>query len=82
MTGQYIFTRCSDKFSLTGTGVVRAVNGIETLTDSKPDRQVSAGRNPGPQTGSAIIYFQYARGVFTSFRINDTNPSSVCACSG
>ncbi|MGH9763230.1 MAG: choice-of-anchor Q domain-containing protein, partial [Blastocatellia bacterium] len=34
VTGQYKFTRCSDGFTLTGTGVVRVVNGIQTLTDS------------------------------------------------
>src|SRR5262249_15126049 len=82
VTGQYVFTRCSDGFTLTGAGVVKIVNGIATLTDSKPDRRVSAGRNLGQQTGSAIISFQYAQGVWASFRINATNPGAVCACSG
>jgi hypothetical protein len=79
-TGQYMFTRCSDNFTLTGTGTVGLVNGIKTLTDSKPDRRISAGFNTGQLTGSATIYLQVVQGVWQTFRIVDTNPSAVCAC--
>lgn len=82
VNGQYKFTRCSDGFTLTGTGVAKLVNGIATLTDIKPDRRVSAGRNLGQQTGNATIYFQYAPGVWQSFTIHATNPTAVCACPG
>jgi hypothetical protein len=79
-TGQYKFTRCSDGFMLSGTGVVRLVNGILTLTDSKPDRRVSAGFITSQRTGSAIIYIMIAPGVWQTFRINSTNPAAVCSC--
>src|SRR5262249_30509049 len=61
-TGNYKFTRCSDGFTLTGAGMVRLVNGILTLTDSKPDRRLSAGLNTGQRTGSAIIYLMVSQG--------------------
>jgi hypothetical protein len=79
-TGQYKFTRCSDGFMLSGTGVVRLVNGILTLTDSKPDRRVSAGFITSQRTGSLTIYIMIAPGVWQTFRINSTNPAAVCSC--
>jgi hypothetical protein len=81
-TGQYLFTRCSDGFTLSGTGTVALVNGIKTLTDFKSDRRISAGFNTGQLTGSATIYLMVAQGVWQSFRIVDTNPAAVCACPG
>jgi len=79
-TGQYMFTRCSDAFTLTGTGTVGLVNGIKTLTDFKSDRRISAGFNTGQLTGNATIYLQVAQGVWQTFRVFDTNPSAVCKC--
>jgi hypothetical protein len=79
-TGAYTFTRCSDGFTLTGTGTVALVNGDRTLTDSKSDRRVSAALNTGGRTGSATIYLMVAQGVWQLFQINDTNPSAVCQC--
>jgi hypothetical protein len=80
VTGQYVFTRCSDGFAFGGTGMVRLVNGILTLTDSKPDRRVSAGCYTGQRTGSVIIYVMIGQGIWQTFRISDTNPSAMCAC--
>jgi len=79
-TGAYIFTRCSDGFTLTGTGVAKLVNGIRTLTDFKTDRRISAGFNTGQLTGNGTIYFKVAQGVWQSFQIVDTNPHAVCTC--
>jgi hypothetical protein len=79
-TGAYKFTRCSDGFMITGTGVVKLVNGVQTLTDFKTDRRLSAGFNTGQLTGNATIYVQVVQGVWQSFRIVDTNPNAVCAC--
>jgi hypothetical protein len=79
-TGKYKFTRCSDGFMVSGTGVVTLVNGILTLTDSKPDRRVSAGFITSQRTGSATIYIMIAPGVWQTFRINSTNPAAVCSC--
>ena len=81
-TGAYKFTRCSDGFMITGTGVVKLVNGIQTLTDFKTDRRISAGFNTGQLTGNATIYLMVAQGVWQSFQIVDTNPNAVCACPG
>jgi len=78
-TGQYKFTRCSDGFMLTGTGTVRLVNGIHMLTDSKTDRRISAGFNPGQLTGSATIYLMVTPGVWQVFRINEAIPTP-CLC--
>jgi hypothetical protein len=65
---------------ISGTGVVRTVNGILMVTDSKPDRRVSAGFNTGQRTGSATIYIMIAPGVWQTFRISSTNPNAVCSC--
>src|SRR5262249_16240174 len=81
-TGAYTFTRCSDGFTLSGTGVAKLVNGILTLTDFKSDRRLSAGFNTGQLTGNATIYLMVAQGVWQTFRIVDTNPAAVCACPG
>ena len=80
VTGQYKFTRCSDGFMITGTGVVKLVNGIQTLTDFKSDRRISAGLNTGQLTGNATIYLQVAAGVWQSLQIVATNPSATCSC--
>jgi len=77
-TGAYTFTRASDGFKLSGTGVVGLVNGIKTLTDFKSDRRISAGLNTGQLTGHAIIYLQVAQGVWQVSQIVDTNPSAQC----
>jgi len=79
-TGQYKFTRCSDNFTLTGTGRVALVNGIRMLTDSSTGRRINAGFNTGQLTGDATIYLKVGPGVWQVFRIHDTNPSAVCAC--
>jgi hypothetical protein len=80
VTGQYKFTRCADGFMITGTGVVKLVNGIQTLTDFKSSIRLSAGFNTGQLTGNATIYLMVAQGVWQSFQIVDTNPHAVCAC--
>jgi hypothetical protein len=77
-TGAYTFTRASDGFMLSGTGVVRLVNGIRTLRDFKTDRRLSAGFNTGQLTGTATIYLMVAQGVWQVLRIIDTNPSATC----
>jgi len=79
-TGQYQFTRCSDNFTLSGTGTVAVVNGIRTLTDFKADRRIRAGFNKGQLTGNATIYLKIGNGVWQVFQVNDTNPSAVCKC--
>jgi hypothetical protein len=80
-TGDYQFMRCSDSFTMSGKGLARSVNGILTLTDSKPDRRVSAVFLTSQKTGSATIYLMAAPGVWQLFRLNDTTSlGKSCAC--
>ena len=76
--GTYTYKRCSTGLTLTGTGVVNTVSGIETLTDSKPDRRINAGFLVGPGTGKAVIYFIPAPGIIQTLTINQTTPFRVC----
>jgi hypothetical protein len=79
-TGQYVYTRCRDKFTLTGTGMVRTVAGIVTLTDSRPDRKINASFNLGQLTGKAYITLIPAPGVSQTITLFDTNPRATCQC--
>ena len=79
-TGAYLYTRCRDKFTLTGTGMVRAVGGVASLTDSKPDRRVNASFLLGQLTGRASITLIPAPGVYQTILVNDTNPYATCTC--
>jgi hypothetical protein len=79
-TGTYKSTRCSDGFMLAGTGMASSKNGYLLLTDSQPDRRVSAGFNTATLTGSATIYFMAAQGVWQTFRVNATSPSAARSC--
>jgi hypothetical protein len=78
--GAYKFTRCSDGFMISGTGVAKVVNGIQTLTDFRSNVRLSAGFNLGQRTGNATIYLMVAPGVWQTFRIVDTNPFAICTC--
>ena len=80
MTGQYVYTRCLDKFTLTGTGMLRTVNGIVSLTDSKPDRKISAVFLLGQMTGRANITQILGPGIYQTIVVNDTIPNASCAC--
>jgi len=79
-TGQYLFTRCADSFTLSGTGTVALVNSMRTLKDIKADRKISAAFNNAQLTGSVTIYLKVAQGVWQLFQIHDTNPSALCKC--
>ncbi|MGH9764825.1 MAG: HYR domain-containing protein [Blastocatellia bacterium] len=79
-TGQYVYTRCKDKFTMTGTGVVRTSTGMATLTDSRSDRRINAAANPGTLTGRANITLILAPGVYETITVNQTNPSATCSC--
>ena len=79
-TGQYVYTRCKDKFTLTGTGIVSTSTGMANLTDSRSDRRISGGFNPGTLTGRANITLILAPGVYQTITVNQTNPSATCAC--
>ena len=82
VTGLYEFIRCSDGFTVSGTGTVALANGLQTLTVSTSNLRLSAAFATGQLTGIATIYVEIATGVWQTFRINDTSPHAVCACSG
>ena len=79
MTGQYVYTRCRDKFTLTGTGVVRTTGGTVSLTDSRPDRRINAAFNFGTLTGRANVIL-ISGGVSQTIVVNQTNPHATCVC--
>ncbi|PYP89679.1 MAG: hypothetical protein DMF61_03140 [Blastocatellia bacterium AA13] len=76
--GTYTYKRCSTGFTLTGTGVVNTVNGVETLTDAKPDRRINAGLLTGTGTGKAVIYVIVAPGIIQTLTIDQTTPFKAC----
>ena len=82
VTGQYIFTRCSPAFTMSGTGTITNKSGVITLSDSKSDRKISASFNPGQKTGNATITIITSPGVSQTIVINQTNPNAVCSCTG
>jgi len=81
VSGAYQYTRCSDGFSIAGTGAVRSVGGVLSLTDNRPDRRISAGFLTGQLTGNATIMFSVAQGVWQTFSIHDTTSfGKGCSC--
>jgi hypothetical protein len=78
--GTYTFTHCGGTpiLTLTGTGSVNTVNGTETLTDSKPDRRITAGLLLSQGTGRAVISFVPFPGIIETFNINQTIPFRAC----
>jgi hypothetical protein len=80
MTGQYVYTRCSDGFTLTGTGTVSIVNGYIYITDNKPDRRINAAWSMATFTGRANVTL-IRSGLFQTITVYDTNPHPTCTCS-
>ena len=79
-TGDYLFTHCSSGFMLVGKGTTSLVNGIQNLSDSKPDRRISAGFNTGQLTGHATVTIITGPGLSQTYTINQTTPHPTCAC--
>src|SRR5262249_24280824 len=79
-TGDYTFNNCVTGQTLSATGTVRIVNNVLTLTDTRPDRRISANFFLNQLTGSATITLIPAPGVYQTTRINDTVPNASCSC--
>lgn len=62
-SGDYVYSRCSDGFMLTGTGSANSHGETFTLTDESGDRRVSAILDNAVRTGTASI--QYPLGSTT-----------------
>ena len=81
-TGAYVYTRCSDKFTLSGTGTVRVSGGMITLTDSRPDRRINATFLTGQMTGRATVTLKPGPGLSQTISLNQTNSHATCMCPG
>jgi 6-phosphogluconolactonase (cycloisomerase 2 family) len=80
-TGAYQYTRCRDGLTISGTGALRNVSGVLTLTDSESDRRVSGGFFMGQRTGRVTIVFMLAPGIWQTFTVNDTTTFGAgCTC--
>ncbi|HKV39674.1 MAG TPA: choice-of-anchor Q domain-containing protein, partial [Blastocatellia bacterium] len=80
-TGAYQFTRCADGLTLTGTGRIRLINSVLTLTDFRPDRNIRAGSYLGQGGGSALIQTILAAGISQITVIKDGNAGAkTCSC--
>ena len=80
-SGNYMFMKCgANSITLTGVGKVGLVNGIQTLTDSKPDRRINAGLLTGQLTGKATVMFSPAVGIWQTITVNDTKTNPSCSC--
>jgi hypothetical protein len=77
-TGDYMFTRCSNGFSLTGIGLVTIKGSSITLQDNKADRKILARVDNSIKRGTASAQV-YSPGA--TFTITDRNTAnSTCAC--
>jgi hypothetical protein len=80
VTGDYRFVRCSTGFTLTGKGTVQKVNSVATLTDTKPDRRITANFLTNQLTGRANIVIIQGPGLSQTFVVSQTNPHAGCSC--
>jgi uncharacterized delta-60 repeat protein len=78
-TGAYSLNACNG-FTLTGTGTIRQVGSVLTLTDFKPDRRLSVAFLTNQLTARATIYILVAPGVWQLYSFSNT-PGVNCNCS-
>src|SRR5215467_14543466 len=81
-SGNYIFTRCSDGFSITGTGTPSTVASVEFLNAFQPDRRITADLMLGQGTGKAAISFRTVQGTYQNFFIKQNIPFAPCGSCG
>jgi len=81
VTGAYMYTRCSDGFSISGTGAVRSVGGVLNLIDNRPDRRISAAFITGQLTGNVTVMVNVTQGVWQTMSVHDTTSlGKGCSC--
>jgi len=81
-SGAYTFTRCSDGFTITGTGTPSTVASVEFLNAFQPDRRITADLMLGQGTGKAAISFRTVQGTYQNFFIKQNIPFAACASCG
>jgi hypothetical protein len=64
-TGEYLFSRCSDGFTLSGTGAVTSRGCTFTLTHSPTDRRVQASLDTCQKKGNASLQFPPGTTILT-----------------
>ena len=64
-TGDYLYSRCSDGFSLTGTGSVTSHGSTYTLTHYPGDRRVTATLDNGLHSGTASVQYPIGSTTYT-----------------
>lgn len=77
--GSYTFSHCATDLYLCGTGTVRSVNGVLSLTDSRCDRRIQIQYLPNQQNGSGTVVYIAGPGVSTTFPIHSSG-SCFCSC--
>jgi len=80
--GNYTFTRCSDGFTISGTGTPSTVGSVEWLNVVLPDRRISADLMLTQGTGRAAISFKTQPGTYQNFFVNQTVPFRQCGGCG
>ena len=79
-TGGYRLNTCNGSV-LTGTGTLRQVGSVLTLTDFRPDRRVSVAILTNQLTARATIYVLVTPGVWQLYTINATATQlGICSC--
>jgi uncharacterized delta-60 repeat protein len=79
-TGDYRLNTCNG-FVLTGTGTLKVVGSVVTLTDFRPDRRISVALVTNQFTGRATIYVLVAPGVWQLYTMNSTPMQlGICSC--
>ena len=79
-TGDYRLNTCNG-FVLTGTGTLKVVGSVVTLTDFRPDRRISVALVTNQLTGRATIYVLVAPGVWQLYTMNSAPMQlGICSC--
>jgi hypothetical protein len=73
ITGEYLFSRCSDGFTLTGIGTVTKTGCLYKLTHNPSDRRVLASLDTCQKKGSASLQFPVGT---TAMTITDRDTSN------
>ena len=84
-TGEYIFSRCSNGYSLSGTGSLTVHSSTYTLTHNAGDRRVTASLDDAVHRGNAsvqvfalgITFTIMDRNTLTNPGLNDSSPPQV-----
>src|SRR5262249_1701105 len=77
-TGAWAFSKCDQAppVSITGTGTGSTQNGCAHLAGTSGGSRVTAGFTNGCITGSATVTWNFAPGLYQTFRLADSDASN------